>query len=194
MFPSTSLLCPTLTSDSQYTYYTVTAFNIRVPLIIKRSLTTLQITQFLVGATYAMLHSFVSYSVPVASSATKGAPAIPSVLAGNGTVPSVSIKNDITYKTVPCISNNGATFAVWLNVLYLAPLTYLFMSFFVESYLRRSNADKTKKARRMSNNVVMAEKAGWEAAKNVNREVYGENKEEVVATGEENGRVLRNRQ
>ena len=172
----------------------MTAFNIRVPLIIKRSLTTLQITQLLVGATYAMLHSFVSYSVPVATSSTKGVPATASVLAGNGTVPSASIKHGMTYKTAPCISNNGATFAVWLNVLYLAPLTYLFMSFFVESYLRRSNADKTKKARRMSNNVVMAEKAGWEAAKNVNREVYGENKEEAVTMGEENGRVLRNRQ
>lgn len=159
-------------------------------------MTTLQITQFLVGATYAMLHSFVSYSVPVASSAeTKGAPsaAAASSLANNGTV-SHAIKNGITYKTVPCISNNGATFAVWLNVLYLAPLTYLFVSFFIESYMRRSNADKTKKSRRMSNNVVMAEKAGWEAAKSVNREVYGENKEEAIATGKDNGRVLRNRQ
>ncbi|CAI0654051.1 unnamed protein product, partial [Colletotrichum noveboracense] len=48
-----------------YTYYTITAFNIRVPMAIKRTLTTMQITQFLVGASYAMLHSFVSYTVPV---------------------------------------------------------------------------------------------------------------------------------
>lgn len=189
------VLNPQLTHRSQYTYYTVTSFNIRVPLFIKRSLTTLQITQFLVGATYAMLHSFVSYSVPVASSSINDKPAAAAAasgLANNGTVaPAVGIriKDGIAYKQVPCISNNGATFAVWLNVLYLAPLTYLFVSFFIESYMRRSNADKTKK-----DNVVMAEKAGWEAAKSVNREVYGENKEEAVATGKENGRVLRNRQ
>ena len=183
----------------QYTYYTVTSFNIRVPILIKRTLTTLQITQFLVGATYAMAHSFVSYSVPVALSSTQSAAASASAAANNGSVaPAVvaSIKGDYTYKTVPCVSNNGATFAVWLNVLYLAPLTYLFVSFFIESYLRRSGADKSKKARRLSNNVAMAEKAGWEAAKHVNREVYGESSEEVIAsgTGSPNRGALRSRQ
>jgi hypothetical protein len=38
----------------------------------------------------------------------------------------------------------------------------------------------------------MAEKAGWEAAKNVEREVYGESNEEAIVTGRK--RVLRNHQ
>ena len=193
-----------------YTYYTVTSFNIRVPIFIKRSLTTMQITQFLVGASYAMAHSFVSYSVPVALTSTKGADrsASASAVANNGSAaPAVgvmdSIKGAYSYKTVPCVSNNGATFAVWLNVFYLAPLTYLFVSFFIESYLRRSNAAEKKAAahkkggasRRLSNNMVMAEKAGWEAAKNVEREVYGESNEGAVSNDKSNGgRMLRNRQ
>ncbi|KAK1751866.1 fatty acid elongase [Echria macrotheca] len=188
-----------------YTYYTVTAFNIRVPIFIKRSLTTMQITQFLVGASYAMAHSFVSYSVPAPhNTATREAVASASAAAASNSSASAvldSIKGDISYKTVSCIDTNSATFAVWLNVLYLTPLTYLFVSFFIESYLRRSNAADKKAAgkkngaasRRLSNNLVAAEKAGWEAAKNVEREVYGESNE-AVSNGKTNGRVLRTRQ
>ncbi|KAK3939901.1 putative gns1 sur4 family protein [Diplogelasinospora grovesii] len=199
-----------------YTYYTVTAFNIRVPVFIKRTLTSLQITQFLVGASYAMSHSFVSYTVPVtagakaasaaAAAAATAAPAAATIAdniktfvseaatramsAAEGAPSAAAALDQATtsYTTVPCITTSGATFAVWLNVLYLAPLTYLFMSFFVESYLRRSNAESKKKGksgkatkgRRLSNvnvDVTLAEKAGWEAAKNVEREVYGEGKQ-----------------
>lgn len=184
----------------------MTAFNIRVPIFIKRSLTTMQITQFLVGASYAMAHSFVSYSVPVSRTSSQDAVASASAAAGGNSSASAildSIKGGYTYKLVPCINTNSATFAVWLNVLYLTPLTYLFVSFFIESYLRRSNAADKKAAgkkngaasRRLSNNLVTAEKAGWEAAKNVEREVYGESNEEAIANGQKpNGRVLRNRQ
>lgn len=181
----------------QYTYYTITAFNIRVPMFIKRSLTTMQIMQFLIGGSYAMAHSFVSYTIPIALTSTQSAAAEASAAAGaNGSTAAVidSIKGAFQYKTVPCIDNNSANFAVWLNVLYLTPLTYLFVSFFIESYIRRSNAGAkgaAKKAGASGNNMAMAEKAGWEAAKNVEREVYGETKEDAKKA---NGRVLRNRQ
>ena len=174
----------------QYTYYTVTALNIRVPMIIKRSLTTMQITQFLVGASCAMVHSFINYSIPVIASSQTDAPAASAsdaVVAATGDLPG-KFKDHFARQAMPCITSSGQTFAVWLNVFYLAPLTYLFVSFFVESYLRRSNASQSGRrganagvaARRLSNNVQMAEKAGWEAAKNVEREVYGESSEAVV--------------
>ena len=38
---------------------------VRVPGAFKRTLTTLQITQFVVGFTYAVLHLFVAYRVPI---------------------------------------------------------------------------------------------------------------------------------
>ncbi|GAP89246.1 putative fatty acid elongase-like protein [Rosellinia necatrix] len=141
-----------------YTYYTVTAFNIRVPTFIKRSLTSLQISQFIIGASAAMVHSFISYLVPVqtAASGTK-------------------------YQKVDCIDTTGQTFAIWLNVFYLAPLTYLFVSFFIASYLRRSKAEvvRGKTDRRLSN-VVLAEKASWDAARGLEREMYGESNEGVI--------------
>lgn len=166
-----------------YTYYTLTAFNIRVPMVVKRSLTTMQITQFIGGASFAVVHSFVSFVVPVAPSAAatgsdapRASHAVPSfkqVVFGarseNG--------NEGSYALQPCITTASETFAIWLNVLYLAPLTYLFVSFFIASYVKRTNAANKAagtKARRLSNvHVDIAEKAGWDAARSVEREVYG---------------------
>ncbi len=84
--------------------------------------------------------------------------------------------------------------------MYLAPLTYLFMSFFVQSYMKRSAADNKTRERRYSDLKVAAEKAGWDAAKDLEREVYGPSNEQAVVDGpaadvggRENGRVLRSR-
>ncbi|KAJ0343108.1 hypothetical protein COL922a_000436 [Colletotrichum nupharicola] len=207
-----------------YTYYTITAFNIRVPMAIKRTLTTMQITQFLVGASYAMLHSFVSYTVPVtvytskraaeaaaseavtstaaetATTAAAGAfeglknmvfgagakvaeeAAGASVAAAAAAPPQPGFIAETVYVTQPCITTSGETFAIWLNVFYLAPLTYLFVMFFIRSYLRRSSAESAKgkgKVRRESN-VTLAEKAGWDAARDVNREIYNGSTEYAV--------------
>lgn len=184
-------------------------------MAIKRTLTSMQITQFLIGASYAMLHSFVSYEIPVVvtpgDSTTMGSPSAAAdyalhtasargalntlrqlvlgsakpgdaAAAASSSAPGVAGVNGMTtYVTQPCITNAGETFAIWLNVLYLAPLTYLFVSFFITSYLKRSNAasklnGKGHGQRRLSNEVTMAEKAGWDAARGVEREIYnGEN-------------------
>lgn len=71
------------------------------------------------------------------------------------------------YQTVPCIDTSGQTFAIWLNVLYLAPLTVLFIRFFVKSYLRRSGKGST-----YSTTAEKAELAGKDALKGVGRELY----------------------
>ncbi|KAI1102630.1 GNS1/SUR4 family-domain-containing protein [Jackrogersella minutella] len=202
-----------------YTYYTVTVFNFRVPTFIKRSLTSLQISQFIIGASCAIIHSFISYWVPVqvkvgASEANAAASRVPAVgsaapgaaglfdglkqtlfgaaeAAGAAVVvssPSTDSAHQggsyvTRYQKVDCITTTGATFAIWLNVFYLLPLTYLFMSFFVASYLRRSKAEvvraKTNPDRRRSN-VILAEKASWDAARGIEREVYGESNEGAV--------------
>jgi hypothetical protein len=179
----------------------LTAFSIKVPVTIKRTLTTMQITQFLVGASYAMVHSFVSYDIPVtvereASAGSPSAAADFGAQTATGALDSLrhlvlgsankngspsAIHTETVYVTQPCIVNAGETFAIWLNVLYLAPLTYLFVSFFITSYVKRSNAasklnGKGHAHRRLSNEVTMAEKAGWDAARSVEREIYnGEN-------------------
>lgn len=52
---------------SQYTYFTLAAVNVKVPKSIKRGLTTLQIAQFVFGASFAALHLFVQYDIPIAT-------------------------------------------------------------------------------------------------------------------------------
>ena len=176
-------------------------------MVIKRSLTTMQITQFLVGASYAMVHSFVSIAVPVTITTES---VIPGESVANAptasTIPSVgsafdSLKQLVfgaaaaapavvdkvvqpavgktitTAQTVqvtqPCIATSGETLAIWLNVFYLAPLTYLFMSFFVASYMKRTSAaNKSNGKTRRQSNVTIAEKAGWDAAKGLEKEIY----------------------
>jgi len=197
----------------QYTYYTVSALGFRVPQGIKRTLTTMQITQFLVGVVFAACHLFVSYTVPVsvaysvtekvmsslngtsiasaASSVTSSAALAPASgaavaflkklvyraagdegLAENvlqpGQASPVSyagaavtdrpqhhffhktvdrIVHRTEYQHVPCVDTSGQAFAIYLNMIYLAPLTVLFMRFFFKSYLKRTSPATKKPTR-----------------------------------------------
>ncbi|KAA8911685.1 ELO family [Sphaerosporella brunnea] len=92
-----------------YTYYTLSAIHIRVPKLLKQTLTTMQITQFIVGGSFAALHLFVYLD-----------------------------------KNTPCLSNDGEVFATITNCIYLTPLTYLFVDFFIRSYTSKGAA-KAKK-------------------------------------------------
>ncbi|KAG9245082.1 GNS1/SUR4 family-domain-containing protein [Calycina marina] len=201
-----------------YTYYTLTAFAVPVPGLLKRSLTTMQIIQFLVGTSYASIHSFLRYTVPMqvsnvtvnsaasiassvitsaAAAATEGGvsdmvkkmllraagePALAENINGrpapiSSATPSYTADPPsgltglyhIEYQSVPCIDTSGQTFAVWLNVFYLTPLTFLFMRFFVKSYLRRASG-------KSGNYQIAAEKAGADALKGVERELHPKSK------------------
>ncbi|SMR48057.1 unnamed protein product [Zymoseptoria tritici ST99CH_3D1] len=183
-----------------YTYFTLSALGVRVPGVLKRTLTTMQIAQFVWGASYAAAHLFIKYDVPVetpyqvlsvvkaaASSVSSAASAASSTASkviespmASGTLIALAKKlllraigeegiaervttnqgetlsNQIvekiqqfnertepTYETkwrteitkVNCIDTDGEAFAIYLNLFYLAPLTYLFGRFFVRSYL-----------------------------------------------------------
>ena len=175
---------------AQYTYYTLNTVGIKVPRALKQTLTTMQIMQFIVGASFAAGHLFVYYSVPVSvpykvaqeaaafgSSATAAASkltrtASASSLAASasaGIVPwinklaawaagspgvaqnvvneegqSFNVRNSepleqIRYRTVQqtvhCLDTSGQAFAIWLNCIYLAPLTGLFIRFFIKTYV-----------------------------------------------------------
>lgn len=238
---------PLRLTASQYTYYTLSALGYRVPNFVKRTLTTMQITQFLVGAGFASIHLLVSYTVPVSvahkiaeqvtssvqpssvastvssavSSVTESASAVlptatgPALaflwklvyraagdegLAENIAVPGSSLipahqahvptahavhhenpvqrllhphthtVDRVVYRTeyqhVPCIDTSGQAFAVYLNLIYLAPLTGLFMRFFVKSYFRRTNP----KAKHQSKHTPISKAAG-DALHGVEREI-----------------------
>jgi hypothetical protein len=156
----------------------------------------MQISQFLIGITFASMHLFVTYRVPltkteavsrtledIASSVVNGissgmatatgagiaawlkqaalraageeglaenvlAPPIQQSLAGtrSGSASSQQQQNRYLsgWETVPCIDTSGQAFAVWLNLMYLAPLTGLFVRFFVKSYSRRGAASRNQ--------------------------------------------------
>lgn len=70
------------------------------------------------------------------------------------------------YRTVNCMDNSGQAFAVWLNVMYLLPLTYLFARFFVRSYLRRAESRPKDQPRSQ-----VIEKSSMDALKGVSKEI-----------------------
>lgn len=186
-------------------------------MVVKRTLTTMQITQFVVGVFYAVIHSFVAYTVPVETTVIKTAAAATTATAPIGSTATASatgpafldnlkqlvlgVASKVTnaaadeastgaangghqattveeivyvHEVVPCIDTTGQTFAIWLNVLYLAPLTYLFVKFFITSYLRRAGAESTRKDKsNRESQLAHAEKAGWDAARDLEAEVYG---------------------
>ncbi|EEP78078.1 conserved hypothetical protein [Uncinocarpus reesii 1704] len=197
---------------SQYTYYTLTALKFPIPVRIKKSLTTTQILQFILGTSLAASHLFIYYSIPFPVPHTVTLPplasVVPSVAAvanatqsgmgswlkklalraaghegvaanvvnANGTLfgsdgmraaEAALGKQEVRYtlepQTFSCMDTSGQAFAVWLNVLYLLPLTWLFARFFVRSYLRRTDP----KAKRSMSHSHAAEKAGLDALKGV---------------------------
>lgn len=125
----------------------MTALGLRVPVSIKRSLTSMQIGQFLLGGAIAICYLFIGYDIPT-SQATN--------LEGNRMVKSnhsrfqpVTRSYSDTTASVPvagplfevqatsCLWNSGQTIALFGTLLYLVPLVYLFVSFFSRSYVKR---------------------------------------------------------
>lgn len=99
-----------------YFYFSLSCLHIKVPTTFKRALTSLQITQFIIGGSIAVLHAFVFYIDTAVDPAVVG-------------------KDNL--KLISCISSPDQAIPVLLNVAYLAPLTALFGAFYIESYLKR---------------------------------------------------------
>lgn len=214
----------------------------------------MQITQFLVGSTFAAIHLFLSYTVPVSvpyklaeklapvvnassissavsSAAETAMPAVTGVavaflrrmvyraagdegLAENIAVPGspVPVHQDqhvlgsnagktaqqtidrtvfrTEYQSVPCIDTSGQAFAVYLNLIYLAPLTILFMRFFFKSYLRRTSPNTKHQTKHTA-----ITKATRDAAHGVERELesLGQTAENGISTALKKSSELRGR-
>jgi len=224
-----------------YTFYLLSALGIRVPKWFKQSLTTLQITQFVVGATYAFSHLFVAYQMPVSVAytyypgevASKIAYSIPSDLSAtaSGAIATASAgvgawlkkaalraagyeglaenvlneqgrpfgidavhaaedlvaREETRYRDelqwVHCLDTSGQVFAILLNCMYLAPLTWLFLQFFITSYLKRADRRRSSSASEMA---VRARQSLQDASKGVARRL-SEAVEEMHRTSEDIG-------
>lgn len=91
-----------------YFYFTLSTLKIKVPKMFKQVLTTMQIIQFVVGGSLAVCHLFVHYL------------------------------DSITGTFKACIPSSAEALAIWINVIYLTPLTMLFAAFWVDSYSKKS--------------------------------------------------------
>jgi len=70
------------------------------------------------------------------------------------------------YKEIPCIDTTGQSFAIWFNIIYLLPLTALFVRFFVRSYLKRTSVSTKYPTQHHA-----ITKAGQDAIHGFNREL-----------------------
>lgn len=94
--------------------------------------------------------------------------------AAQATLDRQEIRYTMEPRTFRCVDTSGQAFAVWLNVFYLVPLTWLFARFFIRSYLRRTSDLRHRigdKKRRAMSHGQAAERAGLDALKGVTREI-----------------------
>jgi hypothetical protein len=149
----------------------------------------MQITQFVIGSTMAASYLFIHYTLPpVRSSPSASAVAGAAAATGLAWIKQVAFRaagaegiaenvgqsgDDLGAprevvqpgRMITCMDTSGQGFAIWLNVAYLLPLTYLFARFFVRSYLYRKEPGVP------TTHVQAAEQAGLEALKSVSREI-----------------------
>ncbi|KAB8275172.1 ELO family [Aspergillus minisclerotigenes] len=108
-----------------YLYYSLTTLRIKVPVFMKRTLTRLQISQFVLGGLASWLYVFISYDNPIN---------VPLVATEDKSNIQTSVGLEVGSNVVPCMNNSGQVFALVLGTLYLVPLTQLFLKFFGRTY------------------------------------------------------------
>ncbi|ETS63416.1 hypothetical protein PaG_01699 [Moesziomyces aphidis] len=160
------LLFNSLVHTLMYTYYSMTALKLPFTGGLKRSMTTIQITQLVVGCGLAASYTWLTYAPsaypagavptpgrhvlnPVSSafssftSAANSTASDSKFLASTSTEALQLIKQAIlasvgANQKTACVATTGQLFAVALNVAYLIPLIYLFVSFYIRSYQKKA--------------------------------------------------------
>lgn len=149
-----------------YTYYSMTAMKLPFTGGLKRSMTTVQITQLVVGWNLAAAFLVLRYNplayptgampspgkhiLNPATAAFSSFQSVNNATSSSGLISTTSseaiqlIKQSILnhlapgHTTTSCVSTSGQLFGVVLNVAYLIPLIYLFVSFYIRSYQKKA--------------------------------------------------------
>ncbi|QMW47199.1 hypothetical protein G4B11_010678 [Aspergillus flavus] len=125
-----------------YLYYTLTTIKVSIPGFLKRILTGMQIAQFILGSILAWSYIFISYDAsiwpPLASINNKR-----EENRGNESRTNILFHEDNS-QLIPCLDNSGQVLALLLTTVYLIPLTFLFVRFFIRSYLSGSKRKLVK--------------------------------------------------
>ncbi|GAA5989628.1 hypothetical protein JCM11641_002905 [Rhodosporidiobolus odoratus] len=163
-----------------YCYYAVTTMKLPFPQFLKRNITRMQITQFLVGFSLAASYLFITLpnlpnlpklelpaSFPSSAGLSEAAAAhfasASDVAAAHFATASGAAAEQWSHAATTleagmqtlkaegpqCLVNAAQRSAVYLNLAYLIPLTYLFAAFFVKSYRKKpSQASVTPETRK----------------------------------------------
>ncbi|KAL8653910.1 MAG: hypothetical protein Q9210_001825 [Variospora velana] len=87
------------------------------------------------------------------------------------------------YRTVNCLDTPGETFAILLNFFYLVPLTFMFVNFFIRSYLKKSRSSSppstTENVQQSSKSAAKDSKREWEEAMATEQNDQTTNKSDV---------------
>ncbi|KAJ5157405.1 uncharacterized protein N7482_008505 [Penicillium canariense] len=124
-----------------YSYFAIQTLGVPISLSFKRTLTSLQIAQFVVGLVWASSYLFVSYRVQSTGKRIQNALEPPSDCSASLEHPSVvadgmarMVANE---SAIPCLSGSGDAFPLILAALYLLPLIFLFVQFYIKSYRKK---------------------------------------------------------
>jgi hypothetical protein len=155
-----------------YFFYGASSLKLHIPAALKRGITTLQIAQLFFGMLVASSYLFLTYipssfpdhirpSVGV-TDYSSGWKETTGILAGNSSLltspslhGSILANKNIDAKIASslnsngrasCLSSTGHFVGVVLNVGYLIPLIFLFVNFYVNSYLKKRAAAATTTA------------------------------------------------
>lgn len=118
---------------NQYAYFALQTVGIRVSMSIKRTLTGIQIAQFLIGMVWSFAYLFVGYTIP-SDTAEKSVDNASTPKFDSHTRQVHSSVGDYGETMIPCLSDSGEANPLFMTNLYLLPLIYLFVQFFVRSY------------------------------------------------------------
>jgi hypothetical protein len=95
---------------------------------IKRSLTSIQIAQFVAGMVWGYSYVFLRYDV--------GFDITDQAIINSTGVIGVGDNNIPVKTTVSCLSDSGEALTVVMSTLYVLPLLLLFVQFFINSYVK----------------------------------------------------------
>ena len=114
----------------------------------KRTLTKLQLAQFFIGWIWGYTYLFMSYRIPPHASPNSRPNA--SEVDSNGFRPSVNLTRlqrkeqahlshardavNASVDAVSCLSDSGEAFTIVVTSIYIVPLIYLFIQFYLQSY------------------------------------------------------------
>ncbi|KAJ5803066.1 uncharacterized protein N7503_005516 [Penicillium pulvis] len=116
-----------------YAYFALQTVGIRVSMSIKRSLTGIQIAQFLIGMVWSFTYLFMGYTIPsnMADKSARNASTPATDSYASHVHSSVGDSGDTR---IPCLSDSGEANPLFMTNIYLLPLIYLFVQFFIRSY------------------------------------------------------------